>query len=173
MSSVIYKVFLLLVPVRYTKHRTEAINLCLAFPPFFSGCNLVFQKFNRNLRKNIISLTFLCIVPSTWKNIGGVQEKLGSELSPGVDKSLVPWLLFKKSCFSKCIFCFVCYVFFSCSDKLILSLQNGRHFNLLDYCIDVAHLRVVSRRVTVSGWIPPTKDRKGCWPSLRCASRNL
>lgn len=39
--------------------------------------------------KTIISLTFLCTVPSTWKNKGGVQEKLGIELTFRVDKSLL------------------------------------------------------------------------------------
>lgn len=93
-------------PARYTKCRARTINLLLFI--FFQGCNFVLQKkFNaKNNKKNIISLTFLCIVPSTWKNIGGVQEKLGSELTPRVDKSSV---LLRHACvlfhFSQVLLC--------------------------------------------------------------------
>lgn len=57
--------------------------------------------------QTIISLTFLCIVPSTWKNIGGVQEKLGIDLAFRVDKSLLCFasVLKPKELFLFFIFC--------------------------------------------------------------------
>lgn len=77
----------------------SVFSSCL--PP--SGCNLVFQKFNTHFVlvffQTIISLTFLCIVRETWKNIGGVQEKLSSESSPEADKSLVVCLFSRNAAF--------------------------------------------------------------------------
>lgn len=95
----IYEVLHCTAPVRSTKPAARVINL------FFSSSNFLFHKFNTTqfffFFLTVISLTFLCTVPSTWKNKGGVQEKLGTELTFRVDKSLLLLQAFwEKKCFS-------------------------------------------------------------------------
>lgn len=97
----IYEVLHCTAPVRSTKPAARVINL------FFSSSNFLFHKFNTTqffFFQPLFLWPFLCTVPSTWKNKGGVQEKLGTELTFRVDKSLLLlqafWKKKKRSCFS-------------------------------------------------------------------------
>lgn len=50
----------------------------------------VYVWFSLKKKKTLAPWPILYIVPSTWKNTNWVQEKWGIELTPGVDKSLLP-----------------------------------------------------------------------------------
>lgn len=99
-------------------HKAHSQSLIFFFP---SSCNFVFHKFNTTLFFTLISLTFLCIVPSTWKNKDGVQEKLGIELTFRVDKSLLlSQALFKKK---KLTFFSIFFSFYSVGKMLLCKLN--------------------------------------------------